>query len=570
MANYENIDPQLLSMSGTGVPSTTNQQGANTGSGELDLNEFNLDNLAAAIPEGERNPFSDNFEFVGDALNFPDMVGGSQPSYAPQYGAQTIPPLPRFDYENLPNPLYEEPNILNTLSTRPRVNTNQPFNSAPALKTPKDYHFQNEILSQFQSPITPLQIIDRMQFPFDQKLQGALQQRLDSEAEQQIGMKLRSTLQDRPAPTSTGKVSKNKRPENIKKLDPRKYYASTPPRTKNWGDVNPLTNDHLFRYTPYGELLPQDNFTPQQIIDFIAKHPKRGAPGHQSGLVLWLQIAPSDSSSRYPTKDSDKCRFVDCPVKHHTIHKGDPRVAFDEFYCENQQDKKPYDPFHCAMYVHLYCFEKFLDFPHLCKSPFNNVTVDDRVLPEGRNKMALTRDHPKMKDVAEDFMRKSIPWGQFPPDNRRPQVYHHLSLTYAVIKTHLDSQNSRFQKVREERGGNSIDRHFGNLDDYAAYELVKPRKKPYKRKASSIKNGSKSPPKTPASKRKRGVPEDEDEDAEFEFDDNILDADYRPSGPRSRSGSGGRRTSPKRTRVEGQQAPPPIYGGYEGFAPSSW
>ncbi|KAH6681789.1 hypothetical protein B0J14DRAFT_469225 [Halenospora varia] len=435
----------------------------------------------------------------------------------------------------MPKPEYPDPEEL----------AFSPRNPYPELSH-SEYRYRNTILGDFDDPATPLQVIDQHSPLLAEEVTRRLRQELnrqeqfkENREDYRVGQIRRKSMR-KQSDAKPMKVTKNKRQDNIKKLNPRRFYTEAPPTPRNWGSINPATGDHLFRYTPYGELLPQDRFTPEQIIEFIGNHPKRCQP--DGGMILWLQLTPSDSSNRYPTKNSDKCRFVNCPVPHHTIHKGAPRVAFDELH--NQQ--KPgvnYDPFHCAMYTHLFCFEKFLNFPHICKNPLNNVRPDTRELAEGRNRMALTRDHASMKTIAEKYIQESVDWDEYPPNGNRPEEYHELTLTYRIIREHIGNQYQRFQIVREQRNGNSIDVHFGNLDVYAANEKVKVRRKNGRRPSSSDSSkpspssATKTPAGKPPSKRKRSS-QSKGEEEDFTLDDRILDADYTPR----------RRSSPKRRK----------------------
>ncbi|KAH8663656.1 hypothetical protein BGZ60DRAFT_72523 [Tricladium varicosporioides] len=409
-----------------------------------------------------------------------------------------------------------------------------------------EYRYRNAVLGDFEDPATPLQVIDQHSPLLAEEVTRHLQQELNRQEqlkENQDNYKVSQSLcknMHKQLDAKPMRVTKNKRQENIKKLNPRRFYTKTPPAPRSWGSINPATGDHMFRYTLYSELLPQDRFTPEQIIEFIGNHPNRCQP--DGGMVLWLQLTPSDSSNRYPTKNSDKCRFVDCPVPHHTIHKGAPRVAFDELHSQ-QTPGVNYDPFHCAMYTHLFCFEKFLNFPHICKNPLNNVRPDTRELVEGKNRMALTRDHASMKPIAEKYMQESVSWDEYPPNRNRPEKYHELTLTYRIIKEHIENQYQRFQIVREQRNGNSIDVHFGNLDVYAANEKVKVRRKNGQRPSSSNKNklspslATRIPTGKFPSKRKRSS-QSEGEEEDFVLDGTILDSDYTLQ----------RRSSPKRMK----------------------
>ncbi|KAH7360756.1 hypothetical protein BKA65DRAFT_493915 [Rhexocercosporidium sp. MPI-PUGE-AT-0058] len=181
--------------------------------------------------------------------------------------------------------------------------------------------------------------------------------------------------------------------------------------------------------------------------------------------TLWIQTVPADSGRRYPSKTSDKCRFSCCPDSNRTIRKGDFRVAFDEHPSNTFKD-----PFHNAAYTHLFCLEKYLDFPQICKN--FDVRPDTRTLKEGKNKMAITRDHKSMEDIVNDFVRDSVEWKYF-DGGCRPDDYYEYTLCSKLTKEHLAKQPKHLQTIREQRGGNTIDIHQNNLDVYVANQDLK-------------------------------------------------------------------------------------------------
>ena len=195
-------------------------------------------------------------------------------------------------------------------------------------------------------------------------------------------------------------------------------------------------------------------FDPKSLESFIYYHP---LAIYEKGLTLWVQCVPADSGSRYPTVESSKCRFEGCPVPKNTIKKGEFRVCFDEWDWHPNAAKK--DPFHNAGYVHLYCLEKFVDFPQLCKTGL--VKGDNRKLRDGRNKMAITRDHQSMLQVVDDFIASS---NSLPVQGRNPNWFQN-SLTIALTKEHMKLQPRARQSVRESRNGASIDKHMNNPDE---------------------------------------------------------------------------------------------------------
>ncbi|KIN06158.1 hypothetical protein OIDMADRAFT_24492 [Oidiodendron maius Zn] len=251
-------------------------------------------------------------------------------------------------------------------------------------------------------------------------------------------------------------MSKSARTLNIVNFDSSRFYSPLAEPPKSWNP--PHSPDTLFQYNAQGELDPQCAFSREQILKYLTHHPLhtfyQSLPStKRSGLTLWIQTTPADASKRYPTKLSSKCRFSDCPAPNRSIRNGQFRVAFDE---QSTFDKSS-DPFHNAGYVHLFCLEKNFDFPRLCKR--FNILGDDREIAEGRNKMAITRDHPAMLDIVNDFIQTSIPWG-----GKRPENWYEHSLSLALTRHHLGHQSKMRQRVRDTRDGNSIDRHLNNLD----------------------------------------------------------------------------------------------------------
>ncbi|KAF2469883.1 uncharacterized protein BDR25DRAFT_370553 [Lindgomyces ingoldianus] len=131
---------------------------------------------------------------------------------------------------------------------------------------------------------------------------------------------------------------------------------------------------HRFDYTPAGEFKEKTMSAPQ-IKEFILHYPR---DQRTAKLKLWLQKGPTDSARRYKTNTWSKCRFRNCPAQVYqtgTILHGHYRIAFDEKW---HRDRENADPFLTTGYVHLYCMERFLDFPEICTKA--DVEVDTRSL----------------------------------------------------------------------------------------------------------------------------------------------------------------------------------------------
>ena len=248
----------------------------------------------------------------------------------------------------------------------------------------------------------------------------------------------------------------NKRHANIQSFNAEEFYDDLPKPPPAW-----THNGFEFRYNKYGELENSIRLSGDEMVDFLYYHPLHKKTGRRErGLVLWVQTVPADSGTRYPNQKSDKCRFAECPVKQNTIHKGFFRVAIDE----NHHSGIRADPYHCAGFVHLYCLEKFLDFPSLCKEI--NVQPDNRLLAEPKNRMAITRDHDELFEVAHDFINSS---------EKRPQGYWEYKSTLSSLLTekHLELEPGSRARKREKVGGNHLGRHRGDLEEFVRGETKK-------------------------------------------------------------------------------------------------
>jgi hypothetical protein len=380
------------------------------------------------------------------------------------------------DYSSGPNGAYIDPAVIFSSSSLYSSSVSSQEQAAPTgtlvdpflagAESEQDGRYLNNILNSFNSAAVPLRVIDEVNYPFEQELQAALGRELERENERGLATILRNGFAS-PSPTPASrriapmKKAGNKRPANIRNFNATEFYEPLRSEPASWGSMNPETGDQLFQYTEHGELNPLHTFSTAQMSEYIGKHPLHNVHGlhnsKKSGLTLWVQTVPADSGKRYPEKQSDKCRFADCPDPHRTIRKGEFRVAFDE----QHPRRRCTDPFHNAGYVHLYCLEKFFDFPQICKN--FNVLPDTRVLREGKNKMAITRDHAGMEDLVLEFIAGSVPWAQF-GYGQRPKDYYEYTLCSRLTAEHLVRQPRHLQSIREKRGGNSIDIHKNNLD----------------------------------------------------------------------------------------------------------
>lgn len=328
---------------------------------------------------------------------------------------------------------------------------------------------------------------------------------------------------------------KNNRTKNIQSFDPSNYYTPLEQPPQSWGTPN-LDGVPPFQYTKDGELNPHVKYTVNQIKEFIFNHPGHTISGQRhtkkSGLTLWIQSVPSDSAARYSHQNSDKCRFEDCPVRNGTIHKGHYRVAFDE----QSSNPRVTDPFNNAGYVHLFCLEKNLDFPFICAN--FNVQPDDRVLPEGRNRMAITRDHVEMKRVVQRFVRRAE---KHPMLDFGSSFNYENTLSYALTIKHLELEPSNRQSVRDSRpNANSIDKHLNNLDLFVAGLALRAERRkgrvPVVDDASSVAGPSTARPTQVRGNKRKADEIDSDDDTYFEAeaDTIVVDAGESSSAPKPR------------------------------------
>jgi hypothetical protein len=200
--------------------------------------------------------------------------------------------------------------------------------------------------------------------------------------------------------TTKGKTT---RTAKVNDFDPSAVYR---PRPHPLGNRNSGRYD--FRYTTDGEW--KDLKMPAAAIrDFILRYPEDVARGIK--LKLMIQVTPTDSARRYLSQSWTKCRFAECPMHQNggsgTILHGHYRVAFDErTFSSSRED--PYDPHLAAgAYVHLYCFERFLDLEEICRKA--HIHADARVIsqePRG-NFAASLAGHPEY-ETAHKFIKEAM------------------------------------------------------------------------------------------------------------------------------------------------------------------
>ena len=256
---------------------------------------------------------------------------------------------------------------------------------------------------------------------------------------------------------------KNRRQHNYLTFDPEKVYDPLPEPPASWGP---------FKYTPEGELEAHRFYSVNKIQQYLTQHPfhqyrgtgeSNSADGSTPSLILWIQRNPADSARRYPYPSSNRCRFDKCFATHNCINQGQYRVAFDEQSWKGAN----HDPLHNAGYVHLYCLERYFDFPELCREL--DVRVEDRRLPyepTSTNRMMMSTSHEV--EVAAEFIQMCK------YNNRVPEGYpHHKlkdrpyegTLTHRLALAKIEAQPYHF-KLKEERrtGASTVPVHLGNLE----------------------------------------------------------------------------------------------------------
>lgn len=241
----------------------------------------------------------------------------------------------------------------------------------------------------------------------------------------------------------------------------------------------------VFEYTRHGELDPVRLYTAEEINRFLFSHPLH--QGHrnlkESQLRLRVHKTPASSAKRFPNKL--KCRFKDCPSR--TINQGQLLVIVDELSVQHPN----HDHFLNAAYFHLWCMERFCDFPEICAKL--NVSAKGRTARKeegGKNKFCLSIGEEER--VVEDFVEacangrrgtggNSNPWVAHCPDQRTNGCphFHQASLEYngtlchqlVITKLHYGGQGRlNLRKGREDRagyGGANITNHLGDLSKEA-------------------------------------------------------------------------------------------------------
>ncbi|KAI9675531.1 MAG: hypothetical protein M1829_003335 [Trizodia sp. TS-e1964] len=295
----------------------------------------------------------------------------------------------------------------------------------------------------------------------------------------------------------------NARSAKISAFHPETVYGQLPNTPPTRG---------IFLYTRKGELDVSLRLTENELLEYLYQHPSQlqSAQNTSPRLKLWLQRHPADSARRDPTEKSSCCRFESCPAKDNKIRVGQYRVAFDE----NAGRITKYDPFINAGYVHLFCLERFLDFPQIVRD--FNISTDNRVLqhePNGINRMALSG---AVAAAADKFFRR-VRADNVPSTYPNHEVYaadlsrkpHEGTLTHKLNVVKLDDESPARYRIRSNRGTRPTHQteHLGNI---AAMEVARRAAADAKRR--KITRG-----------KKRKIWDTDDEEEEENGEDQVLE-----------------------------------------------
>ncbi|ORY13370.1 hypothetical protein BCR34DRAFT_267381 [Clohesyomyces aquaticus] len=282
--------------------------------------------------------------------------------------------------------------------------------------------------------------------------------------------------------TTAGKTTRTSKINNYKPS-----YENRPhPLGLGWNGPN-----HRFEYTEAGEF-KEATLTAKQVKEFILHYP-RNEP--KAKLKLWIQKCPTDSARRYKSTTWSKCRFRDCPAQVYqtgSIVHGHYRVAFDEKWHWHRENA---DPFLTTGYAHLYCMERFLDFPEICRKA--DVQADTRAMTnEPRGNFAGTLQGAPELGIALAFIeacqQKTLRQVQEFKNYPRHEDYkqgapkdHNNTLTYYM--TRIKAQNRPPAQIKQfmDRGISQthLIANMGNLDKlFAVVNAKKEERKAEKRK----------------------------------------------------------------------------------------
>ena len=239
---------------------------------------------------------------------------------------------------------------------------------------------------------------------------------------------------------------------------PEAHYQILPQTPASWD---------VFKYNKYGELTPGRVYTASELRRYLFEHPLHQTPNgyrpKDGGLTLWIQQNPFDSFHRCSNLEATRCRFLKCSGNKNTIGIGATRVAFDE----HTKDRYNHNPQHNAGYVHLFCLERFMDFPEICLKL--DIRPENRILPLepfGKNLMAL--------ESVQEYIHAQKFIDSCQKDGPSPGYPHYLTSGRPYEGTLLHKMTSEKEAARwklqqkqpQETGQSAADftKYHGNLE----------------------------------------------------------------------------------------------------------
>ncbi|KAF2423760.1 hypothetical protein EJ08DRAFT_682030 [Tothia fuscella] len=321
------------------------------------------------------------------------------------------------------------------------------------------------------------------------------------------GEKPKTDCGRREARINRGTKGGSRRTTKVNDFDPRAVYEDVPhPMAGSWS----TRGNKTFTYNQANEL-SEPTFSWYRLNEFIRQHPTQHEDQKHWKLSLFIQKGPADSTRRYHARHADKCRFKECPSYKYgfngTIMHGHMRVALDELSFTHGDDETN-DPFLCAGFVHLYCLERFLNLPEICRLPHIRVIADTRTLIKEPEQVNHARLQDKAAAVAMRFIRacKNQTTGE-----RWVQEKDHTKTLNWAMQNEVMPQRSR--TVRMNKGASTLKQTTGDLE-----VALSNRRANYKKKAT----------------QKRARDESDDEDAEGDDDDNDDEEAEEPPSKRRR------------------------------------
>ncbi|TLD30877.1 hypothetical protein PspLS_01968 [Pyricularia sp. CBS 133598] len=231
--------------------------------------------------------------------------------------------------------------------------------------------------------------------------------------------------------------------------DPNEFYWRLPGPPPSWAHKR-----SVFHYTCEGELNLLYKFEELEFLDYLT----------QPELVLLVQRTPTRHNHRYPNRLlSAKCRFRQCRALHHTINRGEFRVALSE---HPSLYGGMLDPFHCAGYVHLYCLESTLGVRRMVELlDQNRLVVHTHTLPMEE------KDPMYIRGVADEAgpYRRYIKWFALAKswlnNSLNESVEGDKTLNWYMTKGAVESQLPYQQRNRQKRQLTDFAKHMGNPEE---------------------------------------------------------------------------------------------------------